>query len=1085
MPTAYTAFMSGATVPAQLLTPNLHHLTDALRSADGFARAARRLNSGKPASFTGVWGSARSLLAASLVGKKRPLVVLLPTVVACDDFLDVWETFTTLEAVRFPAWESERRLLEDDIYGERLRLLKRLAQKEAPAVIAAPIAALLQRAPTPESITDNTRLLSVGATIDLDELLKWLAQRGFHNTSAVELPGEFAWRGGILDVFPPDGPAPVRIEFFDNEIESIRHFNVTNQRSIGKLNDVELTVLTSQDSESASLIDYLGPDSRFLLLEPEEIQKEAAQFLSRVTEPAHYHTLEPILQRAHQHGAALASGLLASPDQYTCDVQIESVSRFSGEIAKVRTELDSLDPKAQVFLVGGTEAEVERLHEITAETELAGSGRLRFLVGVLKEGFRLIGPNIVAVSAGQMFGRVDLRRPIRRLPGKAIDSFLDLREGNLVVHLGHGIGRYRGLQLIEKEDQLQEHLVIEFRHGAKLFVPASKIDLVQKYIGGTRTKPMLATIGGKSWGKQKSAAQSAVTDMAADLLKVQAERDGRIGTAFGPDTQWQHEFDASFPYPETPDQLVAIDAIKTNMQTPRPMDRLLCGDVGFGKTEVAMRAAFKAVENGYQVAVLVPTTVLAEQHYQTFRQRMAEFPFDIVRLSRFCSTDELRESRERLKSGAADIAIGTHRIASRQMKFFNLGLVIIDEEQRFGVEVKERLKTFNPTVDVLTMSATPIPRTLHMSLVGARDISNLETAPEDRVPVETKVTRFSDELIRGSLLRELRRGGQAYFVHNRVEDIEAVARKVQAVVPEAKIGIGHGQMHERELERVMLAFINHEFDVLIATTIVESGLDIPNANTIFIDEADRYGLADLHQLRGRVGRYKHRAYCYLLVDQHKHLSPNAARRLRAIEEYSEMGAGFAIAMRDLEIRGAGNLLGSQQSGHIAAVGYELYCQLLARAVRQMKNEPTPPSSDQVDVDLPVHAYLPDEYLDDKRLKIDIYRRLTRIADFGQLDEFREELNDRFGSPPAAVERMLSLAELRLQAAIWQVTSIHWEEKRFIAFTFTSLPRIKQLAKLRGGALRIVDDETAYVTLKKGISDPDHLLAAALSVLQAS
>lgn len=1075
--------MSSVSKSARNAGNDLFHFAQVLRAGEAFTRCTDELKAGKHPTFTSVWGSARSLLAAALAKEIRPLVVVLPTVAACDDFLDDWPIFSPQQVVRFPAWESERRLLEDDIYGERLRLLKRLSSNDAPPVIATPVAALLQKAPTPDSISSNTRMLRVGDDINVDDLLKWLAERGFHNTSAVELPGEFAWRGGILDVFPPDGAAPARIEFFDTEIESIRHFNTSSQRSIGKLEEIELTVLTSADAETATLADYLPTDSRFLLLEPDAIQTEATQFLTRVQEISYYHSFDSILRQANTFGVATADGLLASPTVNTCDLEVESVSRFSGEISKVRTELDTLDEQAEVHLVGVTDAEVERLKEITADTNLAKSGRLHFLVGVLKEGFRLLGPNVVAVSAGQMFGRVDLRRPVRRLPGKAIDSFLDLREGNLVVHLGHGIGRYRGLQLIEKEEQLQEHLVIEFRHGTKIYVPASKIDLVQKYIGGTKTKPSLATIGGKAWANQKKAATTAVKDMAADLLQVQAERAARVGIAFSHDTAWQHEFDASFPYTETADQLSAIEAIKSNMQTPKPMDRLLCGDVGFGKTEVAMRAAFKAVENGYQVAVLVPTTVLCEQHYRTFRARMAEFPFDIVRLSRFCSTAEQREAKERLKSGSADIAIGTHRIASRDVKFFNLGLVIIDEEQRFGVEVKERLKAMKSAVDVLTMSATPIPRTLHMSLVGVRDISNLETPPEDRMAVETKVTRFSDELIRGAVLRELRRGGQVYFVHNRVEDIESVANRLKFIVPEATIGIGHGQMHERDLERVMMGFINHEFDILVATTIVESGLDIPNANTIFIDEADRYGLADLHQLRGRVGRYKHRANCYLLVDQKKHLSPNAARRLRAIEEFSEMGAGFAISMRDLEIRGAGNLLGSQQSGHIAAVGYELYCQLLANAVRKMKNEPAPPATSHVDVDLPVNAFLPDDYVNDKRMKIDIYRRLTRFTDFGQLDEFREELTDRFGSPPPSVERMFSLAELRLQAAVWQVTNIHWEEKKFIAFTFTSLPRMKQLAKLRGGSLRIVDNNTAYVTLKKGITDPDLLLTACLSVLQ--
>ena len=511
------------------------------------------------------------------------------------------------------------------------------------------------------------------------------------------------------------------------------------------------------------------------------------------------------------------------------------------------------------------------------------------------------------------------------------------------------------------------------------------------------------------------------------------------------------------------------------------MDRLLCGDVGFGKTEVAMRATFKAVDNGYQVALLAPTTVLVEQHFHTFRERMAEFPLEIARLSRFGSAREQKQVIERLARGQVDVVIGTHRLASKDVQFHNLGLVIIDEEQRFGVEVKERLKTLRATVDVLTLSATPIPRTLHMSLVGVRDISNLETPPEDRLAVETRVTRWNDELIRHAVLRELSRNGQIYFVHNRVEDIRVLEHRLNLIVPEARVRVGHGQMPEHELEEVMVDFVAGKFDLLLATTIVESGLDIPNANTIFIDEAERYGLADLHQLRGRVGRYKHRAYCYLLLHPNKHLTPNAARRLRAIEEFSDMGAGFAIAMRDLEIRGAGNLLGTQQSGHIAAVGYELYCQLLENAVRRLKRMP-PQLSIDVDVHLPGEAYLPDEYVPDMRLKIDLYRRLSRATGVEQLLEFRGELADRFGLPPPQVLRMLSREELKIDAAIWQIAEIFLED-RYLVFRYTDRARIAHLARLSGGKLRVVDDESAYLRLPPGVAQPDQILDLAKSLLR--
>ena len=499
------------------------------------------------------------------------------------------------------------------------------------------------------------------------------------------------------------------------------------------------------------------------------------------------------------------------------------------------------------------------------------------------------------------------------------------------------------------------------------------------------------------------------------------------------------------------------------------MDRLLCGDVGFGKTEVAMRAAFKAVDSGFQVAMLVPTTVLAEQHYRTFSQRMSEFPFEIAVLSRFASKGEQTKTIERLFTGSVDIVIGTHRLVSADVKFHNLGLVIIDEEQRFGVAVKERLKTLRSMIDVLTTTATPIPRTLHMSLMGIRDISNLETAPEDRLPVETRVTRFDPDTIRNAIIRELSRDGQIFFVHNRVQDIEVVAKKLEQIVPEARIEIGHAQMPEARLEKVMLDFVDHKFDVLLSTTIIESGLDIPNANTIFIDEADRYGLADLHQLRGRVGRYKHRAYCYLLVDPNKALTPIAVKRLGAIQEYSEMGAGFAIAMRDLEIRGAGNLLGTQQSGHIDLVGYELYCQLLEQAARRLKNLP-PKLAIEVDLDLPCRAFIPRNFIPDQRAKIDLYRRLSRATDESELQDLKAEIHDRFGTPPEPLARLFRLAFLRLRAHRHGINQVHLEDG-YIVFGFFNRSKVEALSRSHGNVLRFADQRTAYLPVN-GTLDGD-------------
>lgn len=1056
-----------------------------LEKSPEFREAVVALSQAGQATFDGVKGSSCALLAAALVAHAPAAVVLISANPAEADALrDDLELFSARPQLRYPAWEAEpgERIVHDATYGDRLRTLKQLAaDPRSRRLVVTSIQSLLQPAPSPAQIEGHSRLLRRGERIDVEALQRWLAEQRFHATSAVELPGEFSARGGILDVFAPDWDGPVRIELFDDEIESIRRFEVATQRSRESLDEVEVTVLSPALVADGHLADYLPTDSWILYIEAEAIVDAGKQYLTRLEHPESFHSVEAVMSRLQGFATATAANLARGVLGTGCQLGCESVERFSGEVGRVREELERAGADHEVLLVTSTEGEIERLREVFAATELSTSGRLHFVVGHLKEGFRLTRDRIVVISANELFHRGEVRRISRRRLGKAIDSFMDLRPNDLVIHLSHGIGRYRGIELIDKQGQVEEHLQIEFHGGAKVYVPAARIDLVQKYIGGTKSRPRLAKLGGANWHKQKKAAESAVMDMAVEMLEVQAARVSRVGIAFAPDGEWQREFDTSFPYQETNDQLAALHDIKVDMESAKPMDRLLCGDVGYGKTEVAMRAAFKAVDNGYQVAILVPTTVLAEQHYHTFLARMAEFPFDIARLSRFCQGKEQREIVKGLAAGKIDIVIGTHRLASKDIKFYNLGLVVIDEEQRFGVEVKERLKTFRNEVDVLTMSATPIPRTLHMSLVGARDISNLETPPEDRVAIETRVTRFDKELIRHAVMRELNRGGQIFFVHNRVQDIELLARKIREIVPEASMAIAHGQMHEEELERVMVDFVAHRFDMLVATTIVESGLDIPNANTIFIDEADRYGLADLHQLRGRVGRYKHRAYCYLMIDRHKHVTPSAAKRLHAIQEYSEMGAGFALAMRDLEIRGAGNLLGTQQSGHIAAVGYEFYCQLLENAVRTIKKLPGNLSI-EVDIDLPGVAYIPDEYVPDLRLKIDLYRRLRRISAFDDLGEFRSELSDRFGKPPAEVERMLELVELRMNAAIWQIQAISTENE-YLVFTYSDRGRIEQLARALGRKMRIVDSCAAYLKVPTGPARPNDFFRVAKSVLR--
>ncbi len=1074
--------MVGST-PQARVADQLHELHNRIRQDDGFVECLTALSAGECVSFDSVWGSSCALLAATLAAHFQNIVVVLPEEKGVDNLIDDIGTFSAKTVDKFPHFmmSFDSRPTVDYEFGDRLRVIKRFMREQGPNVLVATCASLLQPIPDRATIDQHSRVFELGQTIHLDELKGWLLEHGFQNTTGVEMPGEFSMRGGIVDLFAPDWLVPVRIELFDDEIETIRYFDVGTQRSEKDVLSIEITLLSAEYPASAALADVLPTNSLVLHVEPEELALRADTFVRQSPNPDALFSWNETRRQLSRFGNALASRLTTGQLETHWRMPIESLEKFSGDHTEIRKELDRSAEQSEAFVVVRNEGESARIAEILKTTELAATGRLHFSHGVIHEGFKIRGLGVV-VSADQLFQRTDLRRSGRRRLGKAIDSFLDLREGDLVVHLSHGIGRFRGLKMLDKDGQHTEHLELEFHGGTRIYVPAAKIDLVQKYIGGTKTQPTLARIGGKSWVRQKEIAEQAVTDLAAEMIELQAARSSQNGIVFGPDTTWQTEFEQSFPYRETPDQLTAIESIKADMQIPRPMDRLLCGDVGFGKTEIAMRAAFKAVENGYQVAVLVPTTVLAEQHTRSFTQRMAEFPLEIVKLSRFCSTQEIRESLQKLKTGQADIGIGTHRIVSQDVEFYNLGLVIIDEEQRFGVAHKERLKTLRNTVDVLTLSATPIPRTLHMSLVGVRDISNLETAPEDRVPVQTKVTRFDEDLVRSAILRELNRGGQIFFVHNRVFDIQQVKLRLELIVPEAKIAVGHGQMPEDELERVMSDFIAGQFDVLLATTIIESGLDIPNANTIFIDNADTFGLSDLHQLRGRVGRYKNRAYCYLLLEPRKHLTPIAAKRLQAIETFSDMGAGFAISMRDLEIRGAGNLLGTQQSGHIAAIGYELYCQLLENAVRHLKKEP-PKMRIEVDIDLPLSAYFPDSYIPDRRQKIDVYRRLTRLERFDQINEFKQELEDRFGPIPKPGLRLLAVSTLKLEATVWQIRSVFIEDK-YLGFRFSDRQRFEQLAKQKKGILRIVDQDTAYVTLKSTAIPPDKMLALVKSILQA-
>lgn len=1070
----------------------LKDITRLIQRAQGFPDVLAALKNGHSATVDGAWGSAGPLAAAGLgIHAPETLLVVLAHVGDVDDFADDVGTFSGAKPEVLPAWDRLR--LEagpgDEVFGRRLRILKRLSGALPPRFVVTSFQALLQPVPKPALLAKTSRTIRVGETLAVEELIAWLVDRGMSRAEVVEVAGEFSLRGGILDIFPPDASDPVRIEFFGDDVESIRPFDPESQRSNDRWETVSISSVPSLEDqpveELGHVADFLPEGTWVALVEPNDLREEGRNYLGRSDDPRGLFSVEKTFARLVKFPSITLSTIASSSLETTCHLQIESVERFSGELTKVKAELDSAASGDRVVIACHNAGEVQRLGEVFSDTEIARGNRLQLIVGHIRSGFRVADSGILVIGDHELFARTDIRRPTtrRRYESRAIDSFLDLNEGDLVVHINHGIAIYRGLQLVDKSaEHAEEQLALEFAEGTKLYVPIAKIDLVQKYVGGGRANPQLSRIGSSVWEKRKKRVAEAVIDLASELIDIQAARATRPGIAFpAEDSHWMAEFEAAFPYQETPDQLSAIEALKKDMAKPRPMDRLICGDVGYGKTEVAMRAAFKAIDAGKQVAVLVPTTVLAEQHLRTFTSRMAEFPFTIEVVNRFRPKSEIKSVLKRVAEGTVDILIGTHRIVQKDVAFKDLGLVVIDEEQRFGVEDKEWLKSLRATVDVLTLSATPIPRTLHMSLLGIRDISNLETPPPDRKAIETRISRFDTDMIRRAIHRELNRDGQVYFVHNRVYDIQSVADRIQSIVPEARILIAHGQMAGDALEKTMLAFVRHDADILVATTIIESGLDIPNVNTIFIHEADRYGLADLHQLRGRVGRFKHRAYAYLLLESDKPVTPNAVKRLKAIEEFTELGAGFKIALRDLEIRGAGNILGPEQSGHIESVGYELYCSLLESAVRSLTNQPLQKAYD-CSIELGWRAYLPKDYVPGPKVKVELYRRLGRLRGMDRLADFHQELIDRFGPLPPPAQNLITEAHLRILAEAWQIGRIHVEDE-YIVLTYRSAKKIESLARRHPGLVRIVDEKTAYVPMEDKWPKGDVVAAVLKTMLE--
>jgi len=1021
----------------------------------------RRLKAGDFLSLNSVADAAKPFAAALLSQiANRPILLVTDGLKSQEAFFNDMQTL--LPGVQFyPAWETlphEDVLPHADTIADRLKVLTNL---NAPLTVAS-VQALMQRTFAPEYFMSLRMELRLGQTLELQEFLNKLTELGYHAEYQVSDPGDMAMRGGIVDFFPIDRGEPVRVEFSGDEIESIRTFDPITQQSREKRERLvvtpagELGLLKRATDRTAPLVDLLPRNTLLVLDEPDKLAEAAETYARQIPDGDKFfvewrHTVESGLTIVQ-----LTEALAIDPPQSHVNLRLASLDAFrpldtrspEPEVAEQMRRLFFeqmqrwVEEDCALHVFCSTDGEKQRFEELWREQFKSLPPTLTLHPSsFLSRGFLWSDAKLAVVTDSEIFGRYKLVRPRRKFHQLAQPAdWTELQEGDFVVHVQHGIGKYLGLKSLDFNGAKQEVLSIEYADEARLYVPIDQAHLVSKYIGAGKRQPPLHQLGGALWQRQKLSAERAIMDLAANLLEIQAARNILEGHAFSPDTAWQHEFEAAFIYDETPDQLTAIEEVKRDMESSRPMDRLICGDVGYGKTEVAIRAAFKAVMDGYQVAVLCPTTVLTEQHWNTFRERMSGYPVAIEMLSRFRTAREQKKVAQLLRKGGVDIVIGTHRLLSGDIVFKNLGLVVVDEEQRFGVLHKERFKQLRKLVDVLTLSATPIPRTLYLSLTGARDMSNIQTPPQDRLPVETIIAGYDERLIRQAIQRELNRGGQVYFLHNRVQSIEAVAARLRTLLEGSKIriDIGHGQMSDDELEDVMHRFVKGQIDVLVCTTIIESGLDIPNANTIIIDRADRFGLSDLYQLRGRVGRYKHQAYAYILLPRHMNLVQSARKRIGAIKQYSSLGSGFKIAMRDLEIRGAGNILGSEQSGHIAAIGFDLYCQLLKESIARMKGE-KPRHRTLVTLKLDFlndelgesYARIPNNYISDTRLRIQAYRKIALALEPADVKALRREFRDRFGKIPREVEILLQCAEVRIQAGEAHIETVETREDRIM------------------------------------------------------
>lgn len=1056
--------------PASLLrsTPSFQDLAAKWRD-----QGLRRLHWG------GLWGSSKALLSAALAKEEGQ-----PMLVICADAQQVALALDDLQAfgcgaVPFPARESSLGT-EAEVLRERHHALTLAERDGFQGILVAPLAALIQAVPAATENGDADMLhLSEGMTLDPEELTKQLVDAGFRRVPSITEAGEFARRGDILDFYAPAVGEPLRLEFFDEELESMRVFDLGSQRTRHVLRKVEVPL--AQDLAEAAGADEILPLERFassmrvLVWEPASVEERRTQL--RFLGPQAVNALNRV-EKDLQERAVLEVATLPGEDGTLTTLSVEEYCQGVAPGVAVLAQRAAEGENAMVLC--STDAEADRLRQILEDGGIKKT-TMELTAGGLERGFRIPEARLTILHHREFIPGHGSHRPKPRRrrdhPTEAIDSVMALRPGDLVVHLVHGLALFRGLDASD-DSAAQDVILLEFDGGAELKVPVSRVDLVERFVGAGGANPELDRLGSGAFERRRSKVEAAVEDLAAEMLEIQAKRQAVPGYAFPEPGKEQAEFEASFPWEDTPDQAQGTREIHADMSLPRAMDRLLCGDVGYGKTELAARIAFRAILEGKQVALLVPTTVLAEQHWRSLRERFADWPIEIATLSRLVPPAKRKETLTGLADGSIDFVIGTHRILSKDVQFQDLGLVIIDEEQRFGVRHKEMLKRKRAQVDVLTLTATPVPRTLHMAMAGIRDITSLSTAPVGRQEVHTEI-RYDDEsaMVAEVLRRELARGGQVFFLHNRVKSLELTATRLQRLVPEAKIVTGHGQMEPKELEKVMLQFVRGEADILCATTIIESGLDIPNANTILVDQAQRHGLADLHQLRGRVGRSDKRGYCYLLIPRGKPLPLDARRRLKAIEEMKYLGAGFQLAMRDLEIRGAGNLLGSEQSGHINAVGYETYRRLLSAAVARLKRQSQVQASGlepACDLALGVDAALSPEFVPDEEIRLQLLRELDRVRKEEEIDAVLEAVRDRFGPPPQELERLAQLFFLKHRLGALGLDSLQRVGDHLVC----SLREARQFEKAFDGQdidLRVLTARKALWMLPKPSASPEEVL----------